>query len=354
MFPLSNRVLRLLEDIEERIDPAVEEDLDRQWLDFLYDRFDGVVFTPQRKKLSAPGIEVPSININDAVDDYEMMLLHQFAAVSDSLNTPQQNLVVRSNYGTGILSSLFGAELFMMPRENNTLPTTRSFNDTDKIREVLDRGMPDLNAGFGRKVFEFGEIVSEIFEKFPKIARYVWLYHPDTQGPLDICELLWGGEMFYSMYDEPELVHGMLRLITDTYKAFLNKWFELHPCGTEMNCHWPSLRHRGKIVLRNDSAMNLSPDFYQEFAAPYDGELLEHFDGGVVHFCGRGDHYIEIMSKLNKLYGINMSQPHLNDMETIYRNTVDKGIKILGLSSKWIETSGDANRPGQFRHNVSI
>ncbi len=95
---------------------------------------------------------------------------------------------------------------------------------------------------------------------------------------------------------------------------------------TEMNVHWGILRHRGAIVLRDDSAMNLSPELYKEFAAPYDEELLKRFGGGVVHFCGRGDHYIEELCSIPYVTGVNMSQPHLNDMEKIYRNTVDKGL----------------------------
>ena len=34
---------------------------------------------------------------------------------------------------------------------------------------------------------------------------------------------------------------------------------------------------------------------------------------------------------LRGLTAINMSQPEYNDMETIYRNTIDKGIALIGL-----------------------
>ena len=350
MLQLSKDTIALLEDIERRIDPETEEDFAGQWRDFLYGRFTGGVFTPQRRRLSAPQVELPPVNINDAVEDMEQMLVSQMQGVSAALNSPDQNLCIRANYGTGILSSLFGAQVFTMPRSTNTLPTTRAFNDTDKMRELLEQGAPDLTRGFGSKVFAFGELCAEVFARYPKIGRYVEMYHPDTQGPLDICELMWGGEMFYAMYDEPELVHAMLRLVTDTYTRFLKKWYELYPCNTEMNCHWVSMRHRGAILLRDDSAMNLSPAFYEEFAAPYDGELLQRFGGGAVHFCGRGDHYIPILSRLPGLYGINMSQPHLNDMETIYCHTVDKGIPLLAFPGEWAQKTLD--RPGQFHHNL--
>ncbi|MBQ8309840.1 MAG: hypothetical protein IJX80_02370 [Clostridia bacterium] len=352
MFQPSQKTLAILEDIEHRIDPAVEEDFQNQWRDFLYGRFEGEIFQAIRKKTTPPAEEVPNININDAIGDYDLMLQKELAGVSNALNSETQSLCVRANYGTGILSSVFGAEIFVMPYDMNTLPTTRSVNDTEWIRAMVGRGMPDLENGFGKQVFEMGRIFAEVFAGYPKIQKYVTVYHPDLQGPLDIAELLWGGEMFYAMYDEPELVHAALSLITDTYTAFMKRWETICPLREDINPHWGTVWYRGKVLIRNDSAMNLSPDMYEEFAASYDGLLLERFGGGAVHFCGRGDHYIEKLCNLPGLTGVNLSQPQYNDMETIYRNTVDKGINILAF--KRDRAKEDLGREGGFRHRLSI
>ena len=351
MIQLRKDTIALLDSIERRIDPEVEDDFIEQWKDFTFDRFKGDIFTPCRKKVTPHGIIIDGVNINDAIDDYDLILRNQMMGVAASLCRTRNNICIRSNYGTGIMTSIFGAEIFKMPRQNNTLPTTRSLNDTEKIREIVEKGMPDLNTGFGRNVFEFGELCLEVFEKYPKIKKYVTLYHPDTQGPLDVSELLWGCEMFYAMYDEPELVHSLLRLVTDTYKAVLDKWYELVPRKSDINPHWANFWHKGSIVLRDDSAMNLSPELYEEFGAPYDNELLETYDGGAIHFCGRGDHYIDIIAKMPKLYAVNLSQPQYNDMEKIYQNTVDKGIKILGFNGKWIE---EYPRAQGYNHSMNI
>ena len=314
MTKLTKETTALLEDIERRIRPETEEDLDGQWRRFLAGECEAEIFSPVRRERSAPGTPLRPININDALRDYDAMAASEFGEVSAALNTNGANLAVRTNYGSAILASLFGAEIFEMPRSTNTLPTTRPFNSTDKMRELLDKGAPELESGFGARVFACGELYREILDTYPKIGRYVSVFHPDLQGPLDICELLWGEEMFYAMYDEPELVHALMRLITETYIRFMDRWFALYPCGTDMNCHWRSLRHRGRILLRCDSAMNLSPDLYAEYAVPYDRILLEHFGGGAMHFCGRGDHYIDLLCAQPMLTGVNMSQPHLNDM----------------------------------------
>lgn len=348
---LQKEIIVLLEDLERRLDAEIENDFAAQWEEFLFGRFDGDIFTPCRKKITQPGVDLPNIHVNDTIDNLELMFYAQLTDAAQFLSTQRYNPSIRANYGTGILSSLFGAEIHIMPREMHTLPTTRPFNDTEKIRALMEAGMPSLTSGLGQRVFDFGELCAEAFEPYPLVKKYVEVYHPDTQGPLDIAEMMWGCELFYAIYDEPELVHGLLELITDTYIAFMEKWFDLIPSYGEINCHWPSIRHRGHIFLRNDSAMNLSPELYKEFAAPYDMRLLEHFKGGVVHFCGKGDHYLPILCTCPWLTGINMTQPELNDMETVYRCTVDHGIKLLGFSREYAEKA--LGRPGGLNHSVN-
>ena len=195
----------------------------------------------------------------------------------------------------------------------------------------------------GADVFDTAELFLDVFRRYPKIGRWVSLYHPDTQGPIDTAEVVWGSEIFLAFYDEPDLLDDFLDLLCEQYAAFTRAWFGLVGGPGDIPVHW-SLRHGGGIMLRNDSLMNLSPETYVRFVRGRDQRLLDTFGGGAIHFCGRGDHYIEAMSQTRGLTGIQMSQPELNDMETIYRNTVDKGIKLLGFSRKAAEASRAAGR----------
>lgn len=330
MISLSDYTKSLLEDIENRIDPETEDDYFNQWMNFWYGDCKDNIFTPKRKKLSTPSILVKRIPVNDTLGSLEMMLCQQLDIVSRCLGSPTSALAVRANYGTGIMSSLFGAEIFVMPESTNTLPTTRAFNDSDKIRELVSKGVPDIKGGFGEKVFAFGEMCLEIFKNYPKISKYVFMYHPDCQGPLDVAELTWGSEIFYDLYDDPDLVHDFMRIITDTYKLFMDEWFKLYPPRSDLNAHWYLLM-KGAVLLRNDSAMNLSPDFYKEFALKYDSELLDYYGGGVMHYCGRGDHFVPILAKEKNLTAINLSQPHLNNMDIIYKAVAENNKKIIEL-----------------------
>lgn len=105
-------------------------------------------------------------------------------------------------------------------------------------------------------------------------------------------------------------------------------------------------------MLRNDSAMNLSPAMYAAFGLPYDQRLLDEFSGGAIHFCGRGDHFIALIGGLRGLYGVNLSQPELNDMEVVYCNTVERGINLLGLKREAVEAALAAGRDLHSRVHI--
>lgn len=53
MIELKPQTLALLDEIESRIDPEIEDDFRRQWSDFLHHRFTGDIFSPKRRQKSA-------------------------------------------------------------------------------------------------------------------------------------------------------------------------------------------------------------------------------------------------------------------------------------------------------------
>ncbi len=335
---------RYLDDLENRIDPEVEDRLQAGWESFTKGRFSGDIFSPLRKVKSRPGIEWPKVSVNRAQTDPDAMVLQQYGLCSNQLAEGSGALMtVRANYGTGIIPALFGAELFVMDESFNTLQTSRPLG-AKAMQGLAERGVPAMETGLGAAVLAAGRRFARIAAQYPKIGRYVHIYHPDMQGPIDLCEMLWGSEMFLDLIDRPELVHGVLRLLTDTYVEFMRAWDgAVGADGGSRAAHW-GMMHAGRIMLRTDTAMNLSKDMYEEFVRPYDQYLLNELGGGAVHFCGRGSHYIARACSMGRMHAIAMSQPHLNEMETVYRNTVDKGIKLLGFSREYAEDALAAGR----------
>jgi len=187
--------------------------------------------------------------------------------------------------------------------------------------------------GCGNQVFEVGRRFRQISDRYPKIGQHVHVYHPDLQGPMDICELLAGSDLFLMLVDEPELMHELLSLVTETYIRFLREWQKIWPPAGSHSVHWGWLQ-KGHIMIRNDSMMNLSPAMFTEFVRPYDQCLYDAFGGGAMHFCGRGDHYIEQVSDMPGVHAVNMSQPQYNNMEMMFRHTAEKGIRLLGCDPK--------------------
>ena len=336
---------KYLDDLERRIDPAEEEALNAAWKRFSDGTGSAEPFSPKRGKKRSPGIEWPEISINAALEDHELMAIHQFRLCSDALAAGTGRLLdVRCNYGTGILSSVFGADVFMMDESLNSLPTTRPLRGgTPELERVLSCGVPDLRTGWGASVFDMAAKYHEWMAPYPCIQQYVSIYHPDLQGPMDVCELLYGSDLFTALLEKPEFIKQLLGLITKTYISFMNAWTTFVPPSDGYATHW-SMMHRGTIMLRDDSAMNLSPGMVAEFIRPYDQELLRTFGGGAIHFCGKGDHYIEVLSTMEGLHAIHLSQPEYNDMEVIFRNTVDRNIRIIGLKREAVQRALDLGR----------
>jgi hypothetical protein len=330
---------RYLDDLEQRLLPEVEQDLWDQWETFLRGEWPEPIFRPGRRKGSPAGCAWPAIGVNEALDDPEKMALQQLKPCSDAVAAAgPQLLAVRCNYGTGIMPTLFGADLFVMDPELNTLPTSIPIPGGPATMEALvTAGVPEIGAGLGRSVMDMADTYLELFDGYPNIQRYVHVYHPDLQGPMDVVELLWGSSLFLDIVDRPDLVKSVLELVTETYAAFMCAWEErVPPRRGDVSVHW-AMMQPGRIMLRDDSAMNFSPEMFDEFIRPYDAELLRRLGGGAIHFCGRGDHYIRSAASIDGLLAMNLSQPSYNDMETIYSATVDRGIPLLGLDRSTAE-----------------
>ncbi len=322
---------RYLEKLEESIDLEWEHKKLVEWKHVLaFEPIEGRFETgASAGKRVEPG-EWPQVRVNEAIHDRERMLLQQLRepyriACGRLYAVPN----IRSNYGTGILPTLFGAEMFWMEDDLDTLPTARPLDGDDPIARLLDAGAPDLGAGLGARVFETAEYFQETLAPYPKAREAVWLYHPDLQGPIDVVELLWGSAMFLAFYEAPDRIRAVTELVTETYIRFLTKWLERFPPrdGGEHMAHWGKL-FRGQVMLRDDSVVNLSPEMYAEFVKPYDERILAEFGGGGIHFCGKADHCIELMTDSENLTAVNMSQPHLNDVQKVYDATVGKGVVL--------------------------
>ncbi len=336
---------RFLEDVEARIDAAQEKRIAAEWENFVELKCTDEFFSPHRVP-APPRIEWPRVPVNHAFHDMNLMLYTQLKTVSDVLEKGGGlMLCVRSNYGTPIIPSVFGTELLFLPDDADMLPGALPLPDgVESLRAVVEEHNFDFTKGLVPRVFEFGERWKEAVASYPNISRYVHLYNPDLQGPFPLVDSLTGSDLYYALFDEPELVHEALDFMTEIYIEFTRRWQErFAPYGRGYSVEW-GLLHKGLTVVRNDAIVNISESMYREFAMPYDARVYKEF-GGCMHFCGKGDHFVGAACEIEGVSGINMSQPELNDMEKIYRATVDQGKIIIGMPEPEIARAGACGRP---------
>ena len=160
----------------------------------------------------------PTFNHQETLVDREKMLLAELRPVYHAALLKDDTLPsIRANYGTGILPSLFGCQIRSF---EDQLPMALPFHSTEKVRALVDKGVPDLRSGQGGIVFDTVAFFKEALAPYPRLRDGIAIELADTQGPFDAAEIVWGSEIFVEMYENPDLVHKLLSLIADTTSAF--------------------------------------------------------------------------------------------------------------------------------------
>ena len=320
------------ENLQQRINADTENRIAKEWLSFADCQLKEGYFLPTRPK-SEPSIVWPNVNINDCIDNLDMMIYQQLKGISDVLKNGKGDiLAVRPNYGTGIIASMYGSEIFIMPYKTNTLPCTKKLPNTKAaIKHIIDEGCMDFSKAFAGRTFNFAERWLELSQPYESLKNHIYLYAPDLQGPFPIAEMLWGADIYKDIIDEPKTVHEAVAFFADVILAFLKKYRTLYPPFDEFHSVDLGMLFRGGIIIRNDALMNISGDMYRELIQSEDQRILDAFGGGF-HFCGKGDHYIKHLTQLKGISLVDMTQPEYNDMEYIYQNTIDKGIVLTSIT----------------------
>ncbi len=309
---------RILDYIEERIDL---EDISR--------REQKLIKALRFEKLDSPAAKVhypvpfKRFSMEEIHESIEKMAYNELVGIIDSIELSNGAIpMIRANYGVGILPSAFGLKNRIV---DGNMPWVDPVG-IDGARKILEKGIPDFTDEMSQRVFDTYAFYDEMLKDYPKIRAGVKIYQPDYQGPFDVTDLIWGTNIFMDMYDEPELVHELIALVVNTYEVGMKK---LQPYLNDkvegFIGQWQTL-FPGNILLRNDSAVNISGSMYEEFVRPYDDDLLDRFGGGSMHFCGRADQWIFKMAKSDKILGTNFGhmekvqfgQPYLDFLKSEY------------------------------------
>lgn len=305
-------VQELLERLEREIDSVYLERAQQRQRDAL----DFVAGAPLPVRQGVPTkYEVPPMDV--VVEDIEAMLVRELiGCLSTALAKDDGILTIRANYGVGTLPSLFGLPSRVI---DGGMPWVDSLDSVDDIRNLVAKGVPDVNGGLAQRVADTHAYYRKAMRDYPNCQKYIKIIHCDAQGPFDIADLIWGSDIFYGMYDEPELLHDLMELITQTYIGFMERHLDDCDRAASGYCyHWGTL-YKGACVLRDDSSVNLSREMYLEFVMPYHRKIAAYFDGVAMHFCGRADHWVQDLIREPNIKSVNFGyMPERFDNEFLY------------------------------------
>lgn len=123
------------------------------------------------------------------------------------------------------------------------------------------------------------------------------------EGPITAAGSIWGMEnLMRNMIKNPELVHKVLEISTDSIIEFLNAQMDQ---GVNM------------VALAEPSASCtcISPQFFQEFAVPYIKKIVKKVNSPafMIHICGETFQIIKMLAKIPKMMSISVDKVNLKE-----------------------------------------
>ena len=264
---------------------------------------------------------------DDPVAMMQNMLLNR--VVPGLILKDDNPLAIRNDHGTIQIASLLSGQWHF--HEDN-YPWVGSLGSVDAVKEQIEKDEIPWDGGVLPQSTRTLEFYREQLSKYPKCNKAIQISLPDLQGPIDTADILWGSELFAEILASPELVNALLSRIVDVMIAVANYYRRfakdrLEPFANSQHGY----NIPGRLLIRNDSAIMVSPNTYREMIMPHDARLLNEIGTGSIHFCGNGEHLIEPILEVPDLRGIDVGEPEMIDIGRVYEMCVKAKVAITNL-----------------------
>lgn len=150
-----------------------------------------------------------------------------------------------------------------------------------------------VHTGLNARQMEYRRAMMNVAEKYPVRFQGGEIFYPGenpslthtSDGPFGVAgDLMGQTELFTAVYERPDFVKELLRIVTDKLIQYLDFCWEEEKLPIPKDFAWT-----------DDLAAGLSAEVYSEIVLPYEKKLRFHFDGYLcLHMCGRTDHLLEI------------------------------------------------------------
>ena len=227
---------------------------------------------------------------------------------------------IRANMGCSVFPSLLG----VTPRLfEDMMPWVKEHLSKEQILRIKPTDIKTCNDF--KTALEHMSYMRDILQDSP-----LRIYPLDLQGPFDTAHIVYGDDIFYDIYDDPEFVHHLLDLCCHAIIFGMEKCLSIILGSDKIVAHYSSLvmpRNMGGLKISEDTSTLLSADTINEFVVQYTKRILDHFGGGYIHYCGKNDHLYKVALGMDNAFGINFGNPEMHDMNTVL-NEIAKAGKV--------------------------
>ncbi len=258
----------------------------------------------------------PQIPYSQTFRDPAKMLVSELTrAYEGALLKDDRAYTIRANYGLVLLPAMVGCPYW---QDQENMPWAEAVGSAEEVEAILERGLPDMNSSLAAQVWETEEYFRDMLAPYPKLSQTVRIGCPDAQGPFNTAVNIAGVNVYYWVIDHPELVHRLLQFSTDLYLAVIHHHKQLmaEPMDTGYSF---SYRIVGGGRASDDSAVMMSGQMYAEFVKPYNAQAYAGTQGGMLHFCGKGDQFFDHMATTPAVTAIQFGNPEMQDFAARYR-----------------------------------
>ena len=263
----------------------------------------------------------PRYDMREEFFDKKKMLIEQlWQALAMNRGESDSQISIRANLGTGFIPTIFGLEETI---SKDKMPWLKEHLSKEDIL-IFDLPEDISKSGLMPRAIEYIDYYKAI------LPPELHIYLPDTQGPFDIAHLIRGDEIFIDFYEDPEFIHRLMELSTQAYikVSLLMKEIIGEPYAS--GYHTSLYMAKGGVRMCEDTTTLLSPKIVEEFVIPYIVKALKPFGGGWIHFCGRGDHLLDLFLNIEEVRGINFGNPEMFNLEEVLSKIREKGKFYFG------------------------
>jgi len=351
---LNSRLTDLLDHLSSTLTPERESEIEERHRRAL--SWEPVDRLPLVLSYPAPQGRFEPFPHSQTLDDPEKMLFNELVSAYGTSVAHREYVgddlpcTLRANFGVGVIASLFGARVEQV--EENP-PWVHPHDTPEECWAAIEADPLDFTRGWAPRVAERYARYREIFAGRPELSAVIKLVLPDLQGPMDTLEMLRGSDVFLEFYTDPDRVRSALEALATAQIGFarhLAPWLNDGPQGWS---HQHGFALPGRILVRADTAIMLSPRFYREQVKAHDERVLRELGGGGLHCCGKIAHLLPEFLTLDSGRCIDVGQPLLNDMDALYRNARERHVSLLRVSVSEAELTSGAVL-GRFPTGVTL